>query len=192
MIVYVVSHPEVQVDPATPVPEWGLSEAGRERLHRLRDMPWARAAAFVASSGELKAVQTAQAVADVSGCEVHVDGELGENDRSATGFVPPEEFEALADAFFARPDRSVRGWETALDAQRRMVGAVARVLERARVDGVGDDDTVVIVTHGGVATLLRCALSGSAIDRSFDQPGQGSYYCFDTRTRDAGHGWRRL
>ncbi|WP_432519881.1 histidine phosphatase family protein [Kineococcus sp. SYSU DK006] len=193
MIVHVVSHPEVQVDPAVPVPQWGLSRAGHQRLQRLLEVPWAQQASFVASSAERKALQTAQAVAGVSGCTVHVDAELGENDRSATGFLPPQEFEALADAFFAEPERSVRGWETAADAQRRIVRAVDRVLDRARpVAGVPEDGSVVIVTHGGVGTLLQCALRGVAIDRRFDQPGQGSWYAFDASTRRVAHGWRRL
>ncbi|WP_432547995.1 histidine phosphatase family protein [Kineococcus sp. SYSU DK004] len=193
MIVHVVSHPEVLVDPAVPVPEWDLSPAGYERLQRLTALPWARSAAFVASSAERKALRTAQAVAAVSGCAVHVDAELGENDRSATGFVPPREFEVLADAFFADPGRSVRGWETAADAQRRVVRAVDRVLERARgVAGVPEGGGVVIATHGGVGTLLQCALRGAAIDRRFDQPGQGSWYSFDASTRQVHGGWQRF
>lgn len=192
MIVHVVSHPEVLVDPAVAVPQWGLSPAGRRRLRRLLEMPWVRAASFVASSAERKAQETARAVAEVAGCVVHVEEGLGENDRSATGFVPPQEFELLADAFFAEPGRSVRGWETALDAQRRVVGAVDRVLEHARGAGVPQDGGVLITTHGGVGTLLLCSLRGTAIDRSLDQPGQGSWYGFDSSTRHVHHGWRRL
>ncbi|GAB6902676.1 histidine phosphatase family protein [Kineosporia succinea] len=193
MMVYVVTHPEVQVDPAVPVAQWNLSPAGLERLQRLVAMPWARSAAVVASSAERKALQTAQAVTEMSGCAVQVDEELGENDRTATGFVPPEEFEALADAFFAEPERSVCGWETAADAQRRIVRAVDRVLDRAhRVVGVPENGTVVIATHGGVGTLLQCALRETAISRRLDQPGQGSWYGFDSTTRCPAHGWRRL
>ncbi|NIZ91379.1 histidine phosphatase family protein [Kineococcus rubinsiae] len=193
MQVHVVSHPEVEVDPAVPVPQWGLSEAGLARLERLLDLPWVRSASFVASSAERKALQTAQAVAGVSGRAVHVDDELGENDRSATGFVPPSRFEALADAFFAEPERSVRGWETAAVAQQRVVRAVDRVLARAAaVPGAPGDGGIVIATHGGVGTLLLCALRGVAIDRRLDQPGQGSWYCFDSETRHVPHGWRRF
>ena len=193
MIVYVVSHPEVQVDPLVPVSQWSLSPAGHERLGRLLAMPWVRSATLVASSAERKALQTAQAVAEISRGGVHVDEELGENDRSATGFVPPQEFEALADVFFAEPERSVRGWETAADAQRRMVRAVDRVLDHAQqVAGVPGNGSVVIATHGGVGTLLQCALRSVAISRSFDQPGQGSWYSFDSTTRHVAHGWLRL
>lgn len=134
-----------------------------------------------------------QAVAAASGCPVHVDEELGENDRSSTGFVPPEEFEALADAFFVEPGRSVRGWETAAAAQQRIVHAVDRVLGGARqLPGSREDDVVVVATHGGVGTLLLCALRGIPVDRRHDQPGQGSWYRFDTVTGRVAEGWRRI
>ena len=92
---------------------------------------------------------------------------MGENDRSATGFLPPSEFEEVADAFFAAPELSVRGWERAVDAQTRIRKAVSRI-----VAGHGDGD-LAIVSHGAVGTLLFCALAGRGIARSFDQPFQG-------------------
>ncbi|MEW1960751.1 histidine phosphatase family protein [Kineococcus sp. NPDC059986] len=191
MFLHVVTHPEVAVDPARPVPQWSLSAAGRERLHRLVVLPWVRTAGFVASSAERKALQTAQAVAAAAGRDVHVEEELGENDRSATGFVPPERFEVLADAFFADPEVSVEGWETAAAAQARIVGAVDRVLDLA-ARTVPPSGSVVIATHGGVGTLLQCALRGVPVSRSLDQPGQGSWFTVDTADRRVLHGWRRL
>ena len=93
----------------------------------------------------------------------------------------------LADAFFAEPSRSVRGWETALAAQARVVAAVRGCLERAP----GPDD-VAVVAHGAVGTLLWCALSGCAVDRRHDQPGQGSWYAVDIASvRPLGR-WQRL
>jgi broad specificity phosphatase PhoE len=80
---------------------------------------------------------------------------LGENDRSATGHLARSEFEAVADEFFARPDDSVRGWERAADAQRRIVDAVERVVPM----WVADAD-IAVVSHGGVGSLLLCHLSG--------------------------------
>lgn len=186
--VYVVSHPEVQVDPAVPVPRWGLSAAGRERLVHLLALPWTQTLTRVVSSTETKAVQTAQALAAPLGLEVVTDEDLGENDRSATGFVPPDEFEELADAFFAHPSTSVRGWETAERAQARFAAALRRHLEGHDDDG-GD---VAVVAHGGVGTLLLCQLLGVAVDRSLDQPGQGSWYAFDPVSGVVHHGWRRL
>jgi broad specificity phosphatase PhoE len=181
-----VTHPEVGVDPSVPVPEWGLSDSGRSRLDRLLELPWARTATCVASSAERKARETADALARVAGVEVLVDADLGENDRSATGFLPPDEFEAVADEFFAHPSRSARGWETAHAAQRRVVRAVERLLRDH------PDQRLVIVSHGGVGTLLQCSLAGVDIDRRHDQPGQGSWYRFDGASWQLLHGWRRI
>ncbi|MFT3978815.1 MAG: histidine phosphatase family protein, partial [Sphingomonas bacterium] len=119
-----LSHPEVRIDPAVPVPQWGLSDVGRARVAAFARGPWARRFTRIVSSDEVKAQETARLIGDAIGVAVETGGNMGENDRSATGFLPPDEFEQTADAFFARPDESVRGWERALDAQRRIVTAV--------------------------------------------------------------------
>ena len=174
------------IDPAVPVPQWGLSAAGRERAAAVAGEPWVRRLAAVFASTERKAVETAELLAAVTGLDVVTDHELGENDRSATGFLPPAEFEQVADRFFANPHDSVRGWERAIDAQRRMVAAVGRCLDAAPA---GD---VVIVAHGAVGTLLRCHLLDIPIDRRHDQPGVGSGYVVDRATRTVRTPWERL
>lgn len=185
MQIFFVTHAEVAVDPAVPVPDWGLSGAGRARLAHLVSRPWVAGLTAVVSSTERKAVETAEVLATAARAPLSTDAALGENDRSATGYLPPAEFEAVADEFFARPEESVRGWERAVDAQRRIVTAVERVVAAAEGD-------VAVVAHGGVGTLLLCSLLGVPIDRSHDQPGQGSWFRFDARTRRVAHGWRRL
>ena len=185
MTVYVITHPEVDVDPAVPVPRWGLSPAGRARVEELLRLSWTRTLERVVSSTETKAVQTAGTLAAPLGLPVLTDPELGENDRSATGFVPPAEFEQLADAFFALPGRSVRGWERAVDAQARFVAAVARAVEGATGD-------VAVVAHGGVGTLLWCHLAGVAVDRRHDQPGQGSWFAFEPPAGRPASPWTRI
>jgi broad specificity phosphatase PhoE len=183
---YVVTLPEVRVEPDVPVPQWGLSALGRHRLRGLLQLAWVDQLRMVFSSDERKALDTAEALADRTGLTVAVDRELGENDRSSTGFLPAAEFEALADRFFAEPAQSVRGWETALQAQRRVVAAVGRCLARS-----GDGD-VAVVTHGAVGTLLWCHLSGRPVDRRYDQPGQGSWYAVELATMKSLTGWQRL
>lgn len=182
MTVYVITHPEVEVDPAVPVPQWGLSAAGRTRLKHLLAEPWATSLVRVVASTETKAVQTARALAAPLGLEVVTDPELGENDRSATGFVPPAEFERLADAFFGAPEASVHGWERAVDAQTRVVRAVRRALH----DATSGD--VAVVAHGGVGTLLWCHLAGVPVSRRHDQPGQGSWFSFEPPDGRPDHG----
>ena len=182
----VITHPEVVVDPATPIPDWGLNETGRRRAAAFAASDAFAAVTHVWSSAERKARQTAELLAAPRKCPIAVDARLGENDRSATGFLPLPEFEAAADAFFAHPESSFCGWERALDAQSRIEGAVREI-----VAGHGGDD-LAIVTHGGVGTLLYCRLMGLPIDRSFDQPVQGHFWSADLLTLQPGHGWRPI
>lgn len=176
------------MDPAVPVPDWPLSPRGRARMARAPAQPWAGDLRAVWCSKERKARDGAAILAGPLGLPVAALAELGENDRSATGYLPREEFEAVADAFFARPERSVRGWERAVDAQRRIVAAVDRVLLACPA---GD---VAIVSHGGVGTLLLCHLRGCPIGREHDQPPDsgGNYYALDAVGRRLLHGWKPI
>jgi broad specificity phosphatase PhoE len=182
---YLITHPEVVVDADVPVEQWSLSPAGRHRATRLGALPWAATLDRLVSSAERKARETAEILAAAHRLPWTVDAALGENDRTATGFLPPEEFESVADVFFARPTESVRGWETAMQAQQRIVEAVRR-----HTDAGGE--SIGFVAHGAVGTLLWCDLSRKPIERRHDQPGQGSWYPFDPVTWTAGHGWVRI
>jgi broad specificity phosphatase PhoE len=158
----------VAIDPALPVPRWPLSERGRQRMRAALRQPWVRELRAVHCSSEQKAVDAAAVLAGHLGLAFATHGDLGENDRSSTGYLPPPEFERTADAFFATPQLSVRGWERAVDAQRRIVAAVERI---ARLeDGPG---RVAIVSHGAVGALLQCWLAGVPVSRAWDQPGHG-------------------
>ncbi len=123
-----ITHPQVRIDPKVPVPEWGLSDIGAERARRAFSQPWARDLRRIVSSTETKAIETAQYLARASGLEVETVEDMHENDRSATGFLPPDLFEKAADWFFAHPHASYKGWETAADAQARIVKSVETIL----------------------------------------------------------------
>ena len=93
--------------------------------------------------------------------------------------MPPEEFEYTADLFFAHPEESIRGWERASDAQRRVMvadeqmefagdyrrelfdGDIANpeVWERVRRDAnVEGNNTVFVLGTGREEENLRTAL----------------------------------
>lgn len=169
-----LSHPEVAIDPAVPVPDWGLSPRGRGRTEAFATRPIVAEARRIVASRERKAIETAEILAAAAGLQVEIRDDLHENDRSATGFLPPEEFEAVADRFFAEPETSIRGWERAIDAQRRIVDAVGAILAEAPADM-----QTIFVGHGGVGTLLICHCAGLAIDRRHDQTGGGNLFRFD-------------
>ena len=141
------------------------------------------------SSTERKARDAAVIIAEHLCLHPIVIEGLGENDRSATGYLPGPEFEAVADEFFARPEESVRGWERAADAQRRIVAAVQYAIAQAPNEG-----DIAIVSHGGVGALFLCHLKGVPIARTEDQPGDGGgcVYSFDTANWRLLRGWRRI
>ncbi|MCD2175328.1 histidine phosphatase family protein [Rhizobium sp. C4] len=189
MFAVYLTHPQVRIDPAVPVPEWGLSELGRERTLQTARSPWVRRIGRIVSSDEVKAVETASLLAEAAGCTVEIRANMGENDRSATGFLPPPEFEKAADWFFAHPEESFRGWERAVDAQARIVSAVDGVL--------ADHDPrapILFIGHGGVGTLLKCHLAGRTIGRDADQPpgAGGNLYMFDLSTRQLAGDWQKM
>lgn len=180
-----LTHPQIRIEPAVPVPQWGLSELGAERAHATAKQPWVRLLGRIVSSGETKAVETARILADAAAIAVEMDEAMGENDRSSTGFLPPDEFEKAADQFFARPEESFNGWERAVDAQTRISGAVFHILDR-------HDPAVPIafIGHGGVGTLLKCRMAGTAIARSADQlPGGGNLFAFRLADRAVTCDW---
>lgn len=186
-VIYYLSHPEVTIDPAIPVPEWGLSARGRARVLAVRNAAWLRACRRIVTSAERKAVETAELIAAASGAEIVVRPAMHENDRSATGFLVPAEFEQVANEFFARPEESVRGWERASDAQARITAELEAVL--------ADHDAatpLLLVGHGGVGTLLYCRHAGLAIDRRHDQPKGGSVFALDAQTLTPRFAWQPM
>jgi broad specificity phosphatase PhoE len=173
-----LTHPEVIIDPGVPVTEWGLSNRGRTRIQQVVKSKALLGITRVVSSAERKAIETADLIAQAMRLGVEIRPRMHENDRSATGYLPKDEFEAVADRFFAEPTQSVRGWERAIDAQRRIV---AEVEETLALPPVGD---ILYVGHGGVGTLLYCWLSGLPIDRKHDQPGGGGGCMFSFSLSD--------
>jgi len=185
-IVYFVTHPNVLISRDVPVPDWPLSELGRTRMTRGLSQPWMKSVTSIYSSTEQKAIDGAQILAQHLALSFKQVSELGENDRSSTGFLPPTEFEAVADEFFAKPDTSIRGWERAIDAQSRIVEAVERLIALDQTTGA-----IAIVSHGAVGALLYCKLAGKAIDRRYDQPanGGGNFFHFSLAPPMAYSNW---
>ena len=187
--IYFITHPNVVISRDVPVPRWPLSAIGLQRMRTALHQPWINDITALYCSTEQKAIDGARVLADyLSLTPVEIEA-LGENDRSATGFLPPVEFEAVADEFFARPTVSVRGWERADDAQTRIVQAVAAIAST-------DDSTgaIAIVSHGAVGTLLYCHLTHQSISRERDQPanGGGNYFRFSLDCAQVDSWWKAI
>lgn len=177
-----VSHPEVRIDGAVPVPRWGLTDHGRARAEAMCHQPWIGDLDRLISSDETKAFELAAIVAEHRSLPIEVRASQAETDRSSTGFLPPDAYGPVSDAWFAAPSESPDGWETATAVQERVVQGLGDVL-----DG---DQNVMVAGHGGAGTLLWCHLSGEPIAAAQDQPGAGHYFTVDLATRRALHRWR--
>jgi broad specificity phosphatase PhoE len=187
--IYFITHPEVVIDPLLPVPQWPLSAQGKRRIRHLLSHAWMAHIEALYCSTEQKAVDGAAMLSEALGIPFHRVAALGENDRAATGYLPQAEFDATVDAFFARPHESIRGWERAIDAQARIVEAVAQLASTA--PGAGP---IAVVSHGGVGALLLCHLTGVPISRTAEQPGAsgGNYFLFQMPEGLLVNGWQTI
>lgn len=171
--VFFIMHPDVAIDPHLPVPDWPLNDRGRMRMGAMTAQPWASGVRRIFASSERKARDAAQILAEglrLGGYSVVDD--LRENDRSATGYLSKQEFEATADSFFAHPQESVHGWEPALVAEARIVCAIEEILSGGCRTGRSGHSRSW--RHGNIALLP----SRGAADRS--------------PVRPAGDKWRKL
>jgi broad specificity phosphatase PhoE len=184
-----LTHPEVVIDPAVPIPQWPLNAVGRERAERFAEMLVGRGVTAVYASTEQKAMDGAAIVSGRLSLAYGTLEALGENDRSATGYIAPPEFWEVVKEFFGRPHESIRGWERAIDAQSRIVEAVTRI---AREDPTSGD--IVIVSHGGVGALLTAHLQKVAIGQESrpSHPGGGCFLVIDRDAFAIRQDWRAI
>jgi broad specificity phosphatase PhoE len=198
---YFITHPDVIIDPERAIERWALSPRGRERMQAVLSQPWVRRIGRVLSSSEQKALDGAEILVTTLGVPHEVVHELGEYDRSSTGLLPPDEFMALVDEFFRWPERSIRGWERAVDAQARTFGAVrAAAASWARSSPQTPD--LAFVSHGAVGALLLAQLSGASISLAFAQPpppagsppgtGGGHFFSFSLPGLELEQPWQAI
>ena len=182
-----LTHPQVNIDPDIPVPEWSLSDVGAERVRNICGSAALIKTKRIVSSAETKATEAAQILGASLGVIPEIREKMHENDRTSTGFLESTAFEDMTDQFFANPDVSVKGWESATAAQARIVGEVQAVLA-SRKEG-----DLLLVGHGAVGTLLYCHFSGIPIDRKHDQTGGGgNFFTMEIATLKVLHGWQAM
>ena len=101
-VILFITHAEVEIDPAVPVTEWGLSGRGRIRHEAFNSFLSELGVAQIYCSAEQKAVDGAAIAARHLGKDYRVLAALHKNDRSATGYLPPAELANFQEAGSAR------------------------------------------------------------------------------------------
>jgi len=147
-----IKHAMPEIIPSVSSKEWVLSEAGIASCGTLADSLSGYELQQLFSSREIKAVQTAEIIAEQLGLVNTPVDDLHENDRSGFPFFEnPEDWKQQFREFFAHPKQRIIGNESAEEALARFEKAV-RNLIREHVD-----ESLAIVAHGTVITLLVAA-----------------------------------
>jgi broad specificity phosphatase PhoE len=124
-----------------------LSEEGIEQAKRLPDALARFPISRIISSPQIRAMQTAQPVADALGLAVDIDDRLAEYDRDLSHYTPVEQISAEDMKRLASGD---------LPSGVDQPAFIARV--RQGVDDIlasaDHEDTVAVFTHGGVINAL--------------------------------------
>ncbi|MCH9667209.1 MAG: histidine phosphatase family protein [Actinomycetia bacterium] len=134
-----------------------LSAEGVEQAARLPDALARFPITRVVSSPQVRAVETAQPLADALGIAIEVDERFAEYDRDLPHYIPveqiaaenPEEMQRLIDG------RLPSGVDEK-DFLDRVTGAVDDLVDRAE-----HDHTVAVFSHGGVINVLLHRILGT-------------------------------
>lgn len=182
---YFITHPQVNIIQDIPIDEWSLSQDGIASCERLSSQDFWSDIDIIYSSPEKKALQTTEIIAKKNHVLTKKKHCLKEFDRSSTGFLPPTIYMKAIETFYAYPDLSHRGWETANSASDRIYACVNSIFEQDH------DKNIAIVGHGATGTLLACKVIG--IDPSFleDPQGVGVYMVIDWYKKNLIAKWKK-
>lgn len=181
---FLITHPDVVIDPNQSIDEWALSQKGLDRAKDLMTETFWKDISVIYTSTEPKAKTVAEIAARKFNIPIFEKKCLVEIDRSSTGFMPYNEFMETVMSFFKNPDKSCRGWETARAAMKRVSSCVEDMMQKSR------EKNVVLVGHGAAFALLLSYIK--SVEPSFDlcQDGVGFISEIDWGKREIISSWR--
>lgn len=142
-----IRHSLPEIQPEQPAAAWQLSEEGWQRCRILADHLQPYGLKRIFASQELKAGQTAQAVAEQLGIPWASAPGLEEHHRALMHIVPRPEFRSLVARLLQNPQEMIFGEETGAQARERFSSALQRLLQLHPNENLG------VVTHGTVLSL---------------------------------------
>lgn len=180
-----VTHPSVELDKNKLPHEWGLSDKGFDQAKILIELPFWQEVDVIYSSVEPKATQVAKLASEKYNLPWFQEKDLGEADRTATPFLPLEEYMSAIQEAYLNPDSNIKGWES----HHQMMKRNASVLEKIKMDNKGK--TVVIVGHGGAGTTIKCFIKGIEPQFSEDPKQTGCIFIADLGTNTIIQDWQK-
>lgn len=154
-----IKHARPTIDPTKPPELWSLSDEGRAAAGVLAQSLREHRAARLFHSDEVKAIETAQILAEAWNVPAELRPDLHEHDRSNVPHMRSGEFISHIELFFRKPNELVLGEETADDCLARFSRAVEAI------ESDCPEGNLAIVTHGTVLALyLACHGAGKPFD----------------------------
>ncbi|MGZ8802700.1 MAG: histidine phosphatase family protein [Mycobacterium sp.] len=155
-----------------------LSAEGIEQALRLPDALGRFPIQRVVSSPQVRAIETAQPLADALGVPVEVDGRLAEYDRDLAHYIPVEQIAAENPAEL---QRLISGQLPSGVDEAEFLGRVRAAVDDL-VAGADHDDTVAVFSHGGVINVLLHQILGTERLLSFHVDYAGVTRLLSSRT----------
>jgi broad specificity phosphatase PhoE len=149
---YLIRHPRTHVDPTRPSHEWGLSDQGHAQVEELCSAPFCKVIQGIYASDQPKAVEAATAMGTMCGVSVTILVGLAEVGRGTETYLSAADYENALSRFFSFPEKSVAGWERAVDALARFQSTLEEIIKQR------SGDTIAVVSHGMVLTLYTAML----------------------------------
>ena len=138
-----VRHAAPVIDPSIPSNEWALSQEGEDAASQLAQSLSRWSSSSVYSSPEARAIQTARLVGEEWSVAVRVEADLREVEGRSWANSRVE-YERIASQYLR--GEAVDGWEECMEAQRRIVATVQKLMDS------GQD--AIVVSHGLVLVLF--------------------------------------
>lgn len=157
--IYYITHPLAKIEPDKPNTEWSLLEDSEEELERLSVMDFWKDIDLVFSSPEKKALQTAEYIKEHNNINYDVSDDLNEVRRESYQFVELQKYLKQVEDFYLHPEDSCNGWEKAVDAQKRLINFLDKIMV--------EDKDIAVISHGIIGTLLACYLK--KVDPTFNE-----------------------
>ncbi len=182
---FLITHPDVVIDPKEAIDEWQLSEKGLERAKDLMKKVFWKEIVAIYSSPERKAKAVAEMASEKFGIPLLLKEDLREIDRSSTGFMPYDDFMSAVNEFFRKPDDSCRGWETARAARQRVSDCTESIM------GEHPGGSISLIGHGAAFALLLSHIKN--VEPSFDlcQDGVGFIAEIDWERKEIVSPWEK-
>lgn len=145
---------------ATAGDAYGLTAEGRAQVRRSVEAARASLAepVSVISSPLLRARETAEIAAELCGATLHIDERLIERGFGELELQPDERYETVWALDRRNPSHRTSGVESVADVCTRLLDLIAELRK-------GPSGTVLLVTHGDVASTLICASLGEPMSR---------------------------